>query len=153
MDRLKTPSRSRSRSFSADAERRLRSFLRGFGVEDEAALRELVRRLGRMAPAASPAQIDAAAGLWFADLLGRPDSEAGLALAAGRVAWLTTRAGKRWPLALFADAPPAPLAEALRRGVPALPPTLLADSMTAATLAPPRLFRPPAAKPLRVRPA
>jgi hypothetical protein len=152
MDRLKNPSRSRPRSFSADAERRLRSFLRGFGVEDEAVMKELVRRLARMAPAASPAQIDAAASLWFADLLGRPESEAGLALAAGRVAWLAARAARRWPLALFADAPPAPLAEVLRRGLPALPPATLGDLMPAATLAPPRL-RPAAAKPLRARPA
>jgi hypothetical protein len=152
MDRLKTPSRSRPRSFSADAERRIRSFLRGFGVADEAVLKELVKRLRRMAPSASTAEIDAAAGLWFADFLGRPESEADKALAVGRVAWLTARAGKRWPLALFADAPPATLAEAIRRGLPALPPSILGDAMPAATLAPPRL-RGAAAKPLRARPA
>ena len=152
MDRLKTPSRGRARSFSAEAERRFRSFLRGFGVEDEATLKELVRRLGRMAPAASPAQIDAAAGVWFADLLDRPESEAARALAAGRVAWLVTRAARRWPLALFAEAPPLTLSEVLRRGLPALPPAVLGDAMPPAELEPRRL--PSAvAKPLRARTA
>ena len=152
MERLKSPSRSRARSFSAEAERRFRSFLRGFGVEDEAAMKELVRRLGRLAPAAAPTQIDAAAGLWFADLLGQPERDAARALAAGRVAWLTTRAAKRWPLALLADAPPVALAEALRRGLPALPPPILGDAMPEAVLAPqrPRAFP---AKPLRARTA
>lgn len=152
MDRLKTLSRSRARSFSAEAERRFRSFLRGFGVEDEAVLKELVRRLSRLAPSAAPAQIDEAAGLWFADVLGWPESEAARALAAGRVAWLTTQAARRWPLALFADAPPLLLSESLRRGLPALPPPLLGDAMPAAELKPRRLpsF---AAKPLRARTA
>jgi len=152
MDRLKTPSRSRARSFSAEAERRFRSFLRGFGIEDETVLKELVRRIGRTAPAASPAQIDAAVGLWFADLLGQPESEAARALAAGRVAWLTTGAARRWPLALFADAPPPVLAEVLRRALPALPPAILGDAMPPAELEPRRLpsF---AAKPLRTRTA
>lgn len=135
MDRLRRPSRGRPRSFSADAERRFRSFLRGFGIEDEPALKELARRLGRMAPATSAAAVDAAAGLWFVDLLGVPESEAEKALAAGRVAWLTSHAAKRWPLALFADAPPAALAEALRRVLPSLPPATLADTMAAADLA------------------
>jgi hypothetical protein len=152
MDRLKSPSRSRLRSFSAEAERRFRSFLRGFGVEDEVALKELVRRLSRMAPAATPGQIDAAAGLWFADLLGLPENETARALAAGRVAWLTSRAARRWPLALFADAPPVALAEVVRRGLPALPPTILGDTMPEAALSPQRL-RPLAAKPLRARTA
>ena len=152
MERLKNPSRGRPRSFSAEAERRFRSFLRGFGVEGDAALKELVRRLGRMAPAAGRAEIDAAAGLWFADLLGRPESEADRALAAGRVAWLTTRAAKRWPLALFAEAPPLALTEVLRRGLPTLPPAILGDAMPAAELEPQRL-RPYAAKPLRARTA
>lgn len=152
MDRLKSPSRSRQRSFSAEAERRFRSFLRGFGVEDEATLKELVRRVSRMAPAATRSQIDAAAGLWFADLLGLSESEAMRALAAGRVAWLTSRAAKRWPLALFADAPPAALAEVVRRGLPALPPPILGDTMREAVLSPQRL-RPVAAKPLRARTA
>ena len=150
MDRLKTPSRGRARSFSAEAERRFRSFLRGFGVEDEAVLKDLVRRLGRMAPSTAPAEIAAAAGLWFAELLGRPESEAARALAAGRVAWLTTGAARRWPLALFADSPPPALAEMLRRGVPALPPTILGDAMYPAELKPIRLPK-PAAKPLRAR--
>jgi hypothetical protein len=152
MDRLKTASRGRARSFSAEAERRFRSYLRGFGVEDEAVLKELVRRLARMAPAATPVQIDAAAGLWFTDLLGRPESEAARALAAGRVAWLTTQAARRWPVALFADAPPPALGEALRRGIPALPPPLRGDPMPAAELKPQRLpsF---ATKPLRARAA
>ncbi len=97
-------------------------------------------------------QIDAAAGLWFADLLGRPESEAAKALAAGRVAWLTTRAARRWPLALFADAPPVALAEVLRRGLPSLPPAILGDAMPAAELARPRL-RQFALKPLRARTA
>jgi hypothetical protein len=152
MDRLKNPSRGRPRSFSAEADRRFRSFLRGFGVEDETVLKELTRRLGRMAPTAGRAQIDSAAGLWFTDLLGRPESEAARALAAGRVAWLTTRAAKRWPLALFADAPPLALAESLRRGLPTLPPAILADAMGPAELAPQRL-RPFAAKPLQARTA
>lgn len=152
MDRLKTPSRSRARSFSAEAERRFRSFLRGFGVEDETVLKELVRRLSRLAPSAMPAQVDAAAGLWFADVLGWPESEAARALAAGRVAWLTTQAARRWPLALFADAPPVLLSEFLRRGLPKLPPPLLGDAMPAAELKPQRLpsF---AVKPLRARTA
>jgi hypothetical protein len=152
MDRLKNPSRSRPRSFSADAERRIRAFLRAFGVEDEASLKELTRRIGRMAPAGLPTQIDAAAGLWFADLLGLPEAMADKALAAGRVAWLTAHAGRRWPLALFADAPPMALAEAVRRGVPALPPALLDDSMQPAELAP-RRPRHAVAKPLRARTA
>ena len=152
MDRLKTTTRARTRSLSVEAERRFRNYLRGFGVEDEAALKELVRRLGRMAPAATPAQIDAAAGLWFADLLGLPESEAPRALAAGRVAWLAAQAARRWPLMLFADGAPATLTEALRRGLPALPPPLLGDPMHAAELEPPRLpsF---AVKPLRPRAA
>lgn len=152
MDRLKPLNRSRTRSFSAEAERRFRSYLRAFGVEDQAALKELVRRLARMAPAATPREIDAAAGLWFADLLGWPESEAARALAVGRVAWLTTQATRRWPLALFADAPPLTLAEALRRGIPALPPPLLGDPMPPAELRPQRLpsF---AGKPLRARAA
>jgi hypothetical protein len=105
-----------------------------------------------MAPGGTAAQIDAAAGLWFADLLGMPEHEAARALAAGRVAWLTTQAARRWPLALFADAPPVLLAEALRRGLPALPPPLLGDAMPPAEL---RYRRPPAfsAKPLRARAA
>jgi hypothetical protein len=152
MDRLKTPSRGRARSFSAEAERRFRSFSRGFGIEDEAVLKELVRRLGRMAPAASPAQIDAAAGLWFADLLGQPEREAARALAAGRVAWLVTRASRRWPLALFAEAPPVALAEVLRRALPALPPAILGDAMPPAQLKPQRLPS-TVAKPLRARTA
>jgi hypothetical protein len=152
MERLKSPSRSRARSFSAEAERRYRSFLRGFGVKDEAAMKELVRRLGRLAPAAAPTQIDAAAGLWFADLLGQPESDAARALAAGRVAWLTTRAARRWPLALFAEAPPVALVEVLRRGLPALPPPILGDAMPEAALSPQRL-RPFPAKPLRARTA
>lgn len=152
MERLKNPSRGRPRSFSADAERRMRAFLRAFGVNDDAALKELARRIGRMAPTGLPAQIDAAAGLWFADLLGWPEAMAGKALAAGRVAWLTAHAGRRWPLALFADAPPMALAEAVRRGVPALPPTILGDTMQPAELAPQRL-RLPVAKPLRARTA
>lgn len=152
MDRLKNPSRGRSRSFSADAERRVRAFLRAFGVEDEAALKDLVRRIGRMAPAGLPTQIEAAAGLWFADLLGLPEAMADKALAAGRVGWLAAQAGKRWPMALFADAPPMALAEALRRGVPALPPMLLNDIMPPAELAPQRP-RGAVAKPLRARTA
>lgn len=152
MERLKTPGRGRARSFSAEAERRFRSFLRGFGIEDEAVLKEIVRRLSRMAPVASPAQIDTAAGLWFADLLGQPESEAARALAAGRVAWLTARAARRWPLALFAETPPPALAEILRRGLPALPPAILGDTMPPAELWPPRLS-PAVAKPLRARTA
>jgi hypothetical protein len=152
MDRLKNPSRGRPRSFSADAERRMRAFLRAFGVGDDAALKELARRIGRMAPTGLPAQLDAAAGLWFADLLGWPEAMADKALAAGRVAWLTAHAGRRWPLALFADAPPMALAEAVRRGVPALPPAILGDSMPLAELAPQRL-RHGVAKPLRARTA
>ena len=152
MDRLKNPSRGRPRSFSADAERRIRAFLRAFEIEDEPALKELARRLGRLAPAASAAQLDTAAGLWFADMLGLSESEAARALAAGRVAWLTTHAARRWPLALFADAPPIALAESLRRGLPALPPAILGDAMQAAELAPPRL-RSMTAKPLRARTA
>lgn len=152
MDRLKIPSRSRARSFSAEAERRFRNFLRGFGIEDESSLKELVRRLSRLAPSATPAQIDAAAGLWFADVLGWPDSESARALAAGRVAWLIIKAARRWPLALFADAPPLVVSEALRRGLPTLPPPLLGDAMHPAALKPRRL---PAfsAKPLRARTA
>ena len=152
MDRLKSPSRSRARSYSAEAERRFRSFLRGFGVEHEVAMKELVRRLSRMAPVAAPAQIEAAAGLWFADLLGQPESEAGRALAAGRVAWLTIRAARRWPTALFGDTPPAALTELLRRALPALPPPILGDAMPEAALAPQRLRAFPA-KPLRARTA
>jgi hypothetical protein len=152
MDRLKNPSRGRPRSFSAEAERRLRAFLRGFGVEDEASLKELARRLNRRVPGASLGQLESMAGHWFADLLGRPENEAAKALAAGRVAWLTTRAARRWPLALFADAPPAALGEALRRGVPMLPPAILGDTMPAAEFARPRL-RQFAAKPLRARTA
>lgn len=152
MDRLKNPSRGRPRSFSADAERRIRAFLRAFGVNDDAAIRELARRLGRMAPTGLPGQIEAGAGLWFADLLGWPEAMAPKALAAGRVAWLTAHAGRRWPLALFADAPPMALAEAVRRGVPALPPATLGDAMQPAELAPQRL-RHAVAKPLRARTA
>ena len=152
MDRLKNPSRGRPRSFSADAERRMRAFLRAFGVNDDAALKELARRIGRMAPTGSPAQIDAAAGLWFADLLGWPEAMAAKALAAGRVAWLTAHAGRRWPLALFADAPPMALAEAVRRGLPALPPAIFGDTMQPAELTPQRL-RLAVAKPLRARTA
>ncbi len=152
MDRLKTPSRSRARSYSAEAERRFRNYLRGFGIEDETTLKELVRRLGRMAPSAAPTAIDTAAGLWFAEVLGRPESEAARALAVGRVAWLTTGAARRWPLALFADMPPPALAELLRRSVPALPPAILGDAMHPAELQPPRLIR-HAAKPLRARAA
>jgi hypothetical protein len=132
MERLKSPSRSRARSFSAEAERRYRSFLRGFGVKDEAAMKELVRRLGRLAPAAAPTQIDAAAGLWFADLLGQPESDAARAL--------------------FAEAPPVALVEVLRRGLPALPPPILGGAMPEAALSPQRL-RPFPAKPLRARTA
>lgn len=152
MDRLKAPSRARMRSFSAEAERRFRSYLRGFGIEDEAVLRELVRRLGRMAPSGTAAAIDTAAGLWFAELVGRPENEAARTLAAGRVAWLTAGAARRWPLALFADAPPPALAEMLRRGMPALPPANLGDAMQPAELRPPRLTK-PVAKPLRARAA
>ncbi len=152
MDRLKSPSRSRARTFSAEAERRFRSFLRGFGVEDEAVLKELVRRLGRMAPTATRAQIEAAAGLWFADLLGLPESEVARSLAAGRVAWLMTGAARRWPLALFAEAPPVALAEAVRRGMPTLPPQLLGDAMPPAELKPQRTPQ-LAAKPLRAHTA
>lgn len=152
MDRLRNPSRGRPRSVSADAERRLRGFLRGFGIDDEHPLRELTRRLGRMAPTASAKAIDAAAGHWFAGLLGLPESGAEMALAVGRIAWLASHAGKRWPLALFADAPPAALAETLRRSLPALPPTNLADTMAAADLAWARP-RHAVAKPLRARTA
>ena len=152
MDRLKSPSRGRPRSFSAEADRRFRSYLRAFGVENDAALKDLVRRLGRMAPAATPAQIDAAAGLWFADLLGQAESEAPRALAAGRVAWLTIRAARRWPTALFGDTPPVALTELLRRALPALPPPILGDTMPTAELAPRRLPH-LAAKPLRARTA
>jgi hypothetical protein len=68
------------------------------------------------------------------------------------VAWLTARAAKRWPLALFADAPPVALAEVVRRLLPELPPPILGDTMPEAALAPQRL-RPVAAKPLRARTA
>jgi hypothetical protein len=139
MDRLRNSSRGRPRALSADAERRVSAFLRGFGIDDEPASKELARRLGRLAPAGSASALDAAAGLWFADLLGLPESEGAKALAAGRVAWLAVHAGKRWPSALLADAVPAALAEALRRGLPALPPAGLADAMPAADLTRARL--------------
>lgn len=142
MERLKLPSRprtrSRSRSKSADAERRLRVFLRGFGIESDAAMTDLVRRLGRMAPASGGTTIDEAAGRWFAALLGRPETDAAKALAAGRVAWLAADAATRWPLALFGEVPPV-LIEAIRRAAPALPPAILGDAMPAAPLEPPRL--------------
>ncbi len=152
MERLKHPARGRPRSFSAEADRRMRLFLRAFGIEDEAQLKELARRLGRMAPTATIAEIDEAAGLWFAEFLGWPESDAAKALAAGRVAWLTTRAARRWPLALFADVPPPALAETLRRALPSLPPATLGDAMLPADLAPLRL-RHYAARPLRPRAA
>jgi len=138
MDRLKNPSRGRPRSRSADAERRLRTFLRGFGIENETALRELVRRLARMAPAGGTAAIEESAGRWFAAVLGQPQRDLAKALAAGRVAWLTADAGRRWPLALFGETPPV-LTEAIRRAAPALPPAMLRDAMPAAPLTPPRL--------------
>jgi hypothetical protein len=152
MDRLKNPSRGRPRSFSAEADRRLRSFLRGFGAEDAAVLKELARRLGRMAPGAHQPEIDAAAGLWFADLFGWPENAGAKALAAGRVAWLSIGAARRWPLALFADAPPVALAEALRRRLPPLPPAMLGDAMAPAELARTRVPA-EAVKPLRARTA
>jgi len=150
MDRLRSPSRSRPRAFSADAERRARTFLRGVGVEDEYALRELARRLTRLAPGGGADALAGAAGRWFANLLGRPEIEADKALAAGRVAWLSAEAGKRWPVALFADSPPLALAEQLRRNLPALPPADLAHAMPPAELAPPRL-RGLVLKPARLR--
>ena len=150
MDRLRSPSRSRPRAFSADAERRVRAFLRGFGVEDEYALRELTRRLGRMAPGTSAEGLAGVAGRWFAQLLGRPEIEADKALAAGRVAWLAAEVGKRWPIALLADMPPLALSEQLRRNLPALPPSDLATAMPPADLAPARL-RGLVLKPARLR--
>ncbi len=152
MDRLKFPNRSRTRPYSAEAERKFRSFFRGFGIEDDAAMKELIRRLGRLAPSGAAGDIDAAAGRWFADVLGRPESEAARALAAGRVAWLVAQAGRRWPLTLLSDTPPLAVTEALRRGLPALPPPLLGDPMPAAELERRRLpsF---AARPLRARTA
>jgi hypothetical protein len=155
MDRLKSPSRSRSRSFSADAERRVRGFLRGFGIADEHALRELTRRLARLAPAAiapgaGSAALEAAAGRWFASLFGLAEIDAPKALAAGRLAWLATDAARRWPVALFADAPPAVLVEQLRGSAPTLPPPELGDPMRPADVA---WVRPrvPALKPARLR--
>ena len=136
MERLKSPSRLRSRS--ADAERRLRTFLRGFGVENDAALRELVRRLARMAPAGGVVAIEDAAGRWFAAVLGAPETNLRKALAAGRLAWLSADAGRRWPLALFGEMPPV-LAETIQRAAPVLPPALLGDAMPPAPLMPPRL--------------
>jgi hypothetical protein len=73
------------------------------------------------------------------------------ALAAGRLAWLASDAAKRWPVALFADAPPPALVEQLRRNVPALPPVDLADAMAPADVAWVRP-RAPALKPARLRP-
>ena len=142
MERLKLPSRprtrSRSRSRSADAERRLRVFLRGFGIEGEAAMAELVRRLGRMAPIASGITAEQAAGRWFAAVLGLGETDSAKALAAGRLAWLAADAAQRWPLALFGDTPPVVI-EAIRRAAPALPPLMLRDPMPPAPLEAPRL--------------
>ena len=138
MDRLKSPSRGRLRPRSADAERRMRTFLRAFGIENETAMRELVRRVARMAPDGSAAAIDEAAGRWFAGVLGQPEREFRKALAAGRVAWLAAAAGRRWPLALFGEAPPV-LTETIRSAAPVLPPAMLGDPMPAAPLTPPRL--------------
>jgi hypothetical protein len=152
MDRLRSPSRSRSRSFSAEAERRARRFLRGFGIEDESALRELARRCARLAPGAGPAALEAVAGRWFASLFGWPQIDGEKALAAGRLAWLASDLGRRWPAALLADAPPPALVERLRRALPPLPPADLAHLMPTADLAPARL-RVLAARPLRVRTA
>lgn len=148
MDRLRSP--SRARSHSADVERRVRAFLRSFGIEDENALRELVRRLARLAPGGQPDALEAAAGGWFASLLGKPEAEADMAFAAGRVAWLSGQAGKHWPLALFAEAAPVTVVEVLRRQLPAFPPATLGDAMPPAELAPPRL-RHLLSKPARLR--
>jgi hypothetical protein len=133
----------------------VRAFLRGFGIADDYALRELARRLARLAPealapGAGTGALEAVAGRWFASLLGLPEIEAPRALAAGRLAWITTDAAGRWPTALFADAPPAVLVERLRRSVPALPPADLGDAMPPADLA---WVRPrvPALKPARLR--
>lgn len=138
MDRLRSPSRTRPRTRSADAERRLRGFLRGFGIDDDAALRELVRRLARLAPGGTSAALEEAAGRWFASVLGQPENDLRKALAAGRVAWLDAGAGRRWPLALFGEPPPV-LIESIRRTLPMLPPAMLGDAMPAAPLLPPRL--------------
>ncbi|MCW5771931.1 MAG: hypothetical protein KIT16_09870 [Rhodospirillaceae bacterium] len=139
MDRLKTSSRPRSRTATADLERRTRAFLRGFAIADEQEARELARRLLRLAPSGDSAALEAVAGAWFARLLGWPEAAAARALAAGRLAWLSTGCATRWAEALFADVPPAGLAQTLRAGVPSFPPTMLDDMMPPASLEAPRL--------------
>src|SRR5690606_7338548 len=97
MDRLKTASRPRSRVPTLDVERRIKSFIRAFGVADEATLRETARRLARLSPDGDPRALDAAAGAWFARLFGWPEADSAKALAVGKVAWLCAGAGVRWP--------------------------------------------------------
>lgn len=139
MDRLKNPSRPRTQGLSVESERRLRHFIRGFGIVDEQALREVARRLARMAPGGDHHVVEVAAGVWFARLLGWPEANAARALAVGRLAWLSSGGVQRWPQALFADAPPHALADILRKAMPVLPPTMLDDHMPAATLKRPRI--------------
>ena len=144
MDRLKQVSRSRSRTVPANGEhlraafsksdQRLRAFLFGFGIVDEAALRTLSHRLFRLARGADSHALEAAAGAWFAGLPGWPESDAAAALATGRVAWLAADGARHWPLALFAETPPPGLAAALCAALPALPPRAFDDVMAPAGL-------------------
>jgi hypothetical protein len=126
MDRLKHPTRKRSRSIAVDVKQRLRAFLLGFAITDEDTVRMLAHRLHRLAP---EGDYEAAARAWFAGLPGWPDAAPEAALALGRVAWLRADGNGRWPLALFADTPPAALVAALRAAVPALPPLALDRAM------------------------
>jgi hypothetical protein len=139
MDRLDRPLATTRGALPAERERRVTAFLRGFAIEDERALRALARRLAALVPSGQVEALEAAAAAWFARLLDGPNAKPDLALALGRVAWLAAGAGKHWPMALLAHAPPAEFTRSVRAALPALPPPHRDDAMPAANLEPVRL--------------
>lgn len=158
MDRVTFSKRPRSRTAAGgrtatvEGERRIRRFLRGFGIEDEAVVRQFVRRFATAGDGAvGEARLVDAVARWLALHLGQPHADPTLALSLGRVAWLTADAGTRWPEALLGTTLPPALAGALRRKLPNVPPPMLNSAMPAAALHPMRFTL--AARRLRYRAA
>jgi hypothetical protein len=112
---------------------KLDRFFAGFGLADDRARRALVRRFGQGGSAdRALAQAEAATAQWFAGILDQAGMPAPLALAIGRVAWLT--AGEPRGDLFLAEAVSPGLAARLRAAAMVLPPTGRPAAMPASSL-------------------
>jgi hypothetical protein len=130
--------RARTRRLPAVAARNLRTYFARFGVADEAEHRRLARQVvAASAPGGDLVAVaEAEVAAWFAAQLGLSEQalRPGAIIATGRLAWFAVGEARRWPGCLLSEKAPVALTGALRRSVPALPPSVLNAPMPAADL-------------------